>query len=73
MSDNELKAFYEFAKLQDNSDAENPNIQTSVQMFVSPNPKGLEGWDCLDDYSIISPEFLKYILIKAKEFFEDAG
>ena len=73
MSDNELKAFCEFAKLQDNSDAECPNIQTSLQMYMSSNPKELEGWDCLDDYSIISPEFLKYVLIKVKEFFENAG
>ena len=59
--------FCKFAKLQDNSDAELPNIQPSLQLYMAGTP--IKGWDALDDCSLVTPEFLTYILLKAKEFY----
>lgn len=69
-----LTKFCEFAKLQDNSDAECPNITTSVDLFIEGSNLKTDlsdlNWDPLDDPTFVSPEFLFYILIAAKEFFE---
>lgn len=69
-----LTKFCEFAKLQDNSDAEYPNITTSVDLFIEGSNLKTDlsdlNWDPLDDSTFVSPEFLFYILIAAKEFFE---
>ena len=62
------KEFCQFAKLQDNSGAEKPNCRTSLQLFLDGSE--IDGWDCLDDSSIFTPEFLTYVLLKAKEFWE---
>ena len=62
------KEFCEFAELQDNSGAERPNAISSMQMFIKGTE--VEGWDPLDDFSVISPEFLVHIVLKAKEYWE---
>lgn len=62
------KRFCEFAKLQDNSGAEKPNAISSMQMYIEGAE--IEGWDPLDDLSIVSPEFLTYIVIKAREYWK---
>ena len=62
------KEFYEFAGLQGNSDAEVPNAQPSMKLYVEGGE--IEGWDALDDASIVSPEFLVHILLRAKKFWE---
>lgn len=62
------KEFYEFAGLQDNSDAKIPNAQPSMKLYMEGGE--VEGWDALDDMSIVSPEFLVYILLRAKKFWE---
>ena len=70
------KDFCEFAKLQDNSDAEVPNCNLSLQLYM--NGTGVIddeikdwGWDPLDDPSIFSPETLVYVLLMAKEYFKN--
>lgn len=69
-----LTKFCEFAKLQDNSDSEYPNITTSIDLFVEGSNLKTDlsdlNWDILDDSTFVSPEFLFYILTAAKEFFE---
>ena len=73
-----VKEFCKFADLQDNIDAELPNINTSLGQFFGNGviEKWVKGWDfhkwdCLDDVlTTISPEFLGYILIASKHFWE---
>ncbi len=65
------KEFCEFAKLQDNSDAEFPNVQTSLMMFMKGTP--IKKWDSLDDASVLSPELLTYIVLKAKDYWRNHG
>lgn len=65
------KDFCEFSKLQDNSDAEFPNVQTSLRMFMDGT--GIDGWDPLDDGSVITPEYLTYIILMAKEYWRNNG
>lgn len=65
------KNFCEFAKLQDDSGAELPNAKTSISMYMDGT--GVEGWDPLDDLSIVSPEYLVYVLLKAKEYWRKYG
>ena len=61
--------FCKRAGLQDNRDAEVPNIVPSLSLFmgnvqVSKSVKeSLRDWDVVDDCSVISPEFLEYILL----------
>jgi len=67
--------FCKRAGLQDNRDAEVPNIVPSINLILGnvkvPESvkKSLQGWDVVDDCSAISPEFLEYILLMAKEYF----
>lgn len=76
-----IQDFCEFAGLQDNSDAQLPNIIPSLQLYVSDSivPQAvceqMPKWDPLDDPSLLTPEFLTYILLMAKEYWngvEDA-
>lgn len=62
------KEFCQFAKLRDNSDAEKPNCIASLSLYL--DGVEIDGWDPLDDFSIFTPEFLTYVLLKAKDFWE---
>ena len=63
------KEFCEFSGLQDNSDAKLPNCCASLKMYF--NKTGIEDWDTIDDPSIFSPEMLTYVVLKAKEFWQE--
>lgn len=67
------KDFVKFAKLQDNSDAEVPNVIPSLQLFIEGTDLDIKdlNWDPIEDTSFISPEFLVYLLLAAKEYFKD--
>lgn len=67
------KDFCKYAKLQDNSDAELPNITTSLALYLDGTDLDIKDlkWDPLDDPTFVSPEFLVYILLAAKEYFKD--
>ena len=65
-----LELFCGYAGLQNNMDAEIPNIVIGLKPYIDGT--GVKGWDPLDDYSLISPEFLYYILEKAKGFWYDS-
>lgn len=76
---NLVKDFCEFAYLQDNSAAELPNIQTSLNQFLG-NEKvktwlknwDFSHWDSLDDpLTSISPEFLAYIVLISKYYWKE--
>lgn len=62
------KNFCEFAKLQDNSGAEKPNCIADLRLYLDGSE--INGWDPLEDFSIFTPEFLVYVVLKAKEFWE---
>lgn len=69
------KKFCQFAKLQDNSDAEKPNCIADLRLYLDGSEidsSEIDGWDPLDDFSIFTPEFLTYVLLKAKEFWKKA-
>lgn len=61
-----LELFCGYAGLQNNMDAEVPNIIIGLKPYVDGTD--LPKWDPLDDYSLVTPEFLYYILEKAKGF-----
>lgn len=64
------KRFCEFAGLQDNSDAEIPNVIPGIEVWIKGS--GISGWDPLDDpLTVFSPEFLVFILMRAKEFYKE--
>lgn len=71
-----LESFCDFAHLEDNSDAELPNIKLGWSLFCGDAevPESLQeklkGWDVLEDVSMLSPACLLYILYRAKEFWE---
>lgn len=62
------KDFCKFAGLQDNSDAKYPNATLGLKTALEFGD--IEGWDALDDVTMVSPEFLVFLLIRAKEFYE---
>lgn len=63
------KRFCEFAKFQDNSDAKIPNAIPGLEVYIEGT--GISGWDPLDDpTAMASPEFLVFILQRAKLFYE---
>lgn len=70
------KEFCDFAKLQDNSDADLPNCRPTLSLALNNAsfniPAGFK-WDVLDDMSVCSPECLVYILLAAKEFWRTHG
>ena len=59
--------FCQFAGLQDNSDAKIPNAILGLKTALEQDK--IKDWDTLDDISMVSPEFLVYILQKAESFF----
>ena len=63
------KDFCEYADIQDNSDAERPNCVASLKMFLEGTE--IRGWDPLEDFSVLTPEMLTYILLKSKNFWEE--
>ena len=72
-----VKDFAEFAELQDNSDAEMPNVRVGLEQFFGSElafkiAQSYEwnDWDPLDDGSFLTPEFLGYILLAAKLYWE---
>ena len=62
------KEFCEFAHLHDNSGADIPNAMPGMKMFMDGTT--IAGWDPIDDLSVVSPEYLTYIVLKAKEYWE---
>lgn len=66
------REFCEFAKLQDNSDAEFPNTRLSLKLFMEGTDLDIKHWhwDPVEDCSLFSPECLVYVLLKARQFFE---
>lgn len=63
-----VNEFCEYAGLQNNSDAKMPNIICGIKVYMD---HFTPWWDPLDDYSLVSPEFLYYILKQAQEFWHD--
>lgn len=66
-----IDSFCKYAGLENRFDAEVPNAICGLEPFF--NYKEIEGWDPVDDYSLITPEFLYYVLDKAKGFWHDSS
>ena len=64
-----LDSFCKYAGLENRADADMPNIICGLKPFFEGT--NLPWWDPIDDYSIVTPEFLYYLLEKAKGFWND--
>ena len=73
-----VEDFCKFAYLQNNYDAETPNVHTSMSQVMG-NGDIMEwvknwdfhDWDTIDDpMTVISPQFLAYILLASKAYWE---
>ena len=77
-----MEKFCDFAWLADNSDAEMPNLTWSTKLFCGDKDRGnipkdladkLKGWDTMEDFSVLTPAGLEFILYMAKEFWRRYG